>query len=124
MNTKSPHYNNLLTSLMLAMSAPTEEEAQEGLAAVNVFSKYFSADEIDLAKREASARLETNDYPRQSGWGGLRANTGLNKIEGGKSYEAKLAPVHIQIAEKLGDGNVSEGIRIALDKIIKIRKIG
>lgn len=52
-------------------------------------------------------------------WGGLRANTGLNKIEGGKSYEAKLSPLHIEIAKKLGDGNTSEGIRLALDKIIK-----
>jgi len=61
---------------------------------------------------------------KNTGWGGVRANTGLNKIEGGKGYEAKLAPIHIEIAEKLGDGNVSEGIRVALDKIIKTQKIG
>jgi hypothetical protein len=66
MNNQSKHYNNLVTSLMLKISAPTEEEAREGAAAAEVFAKYFSEAELASAKSEALARLETDKYPMRS----------------------------------------------------------
>lgn len=55
-----------------------------------------------------------SDPPKR---GGARPNSGLPKIEGGKRVEMILAPNHIEKAKKLGGGNVSKGVRVALDKI-------
>jgi len=66
MNTQTQHRNNLITSLMLAISAPTDELAMEGAAAAEVFAKYFSKAELESAKSEALVRLETNHYPLRS----------------------------------------------------------
>jgi len=66
MNTQLNHYNNLVTSLMLAISAPTEDEAREGAVAAEVFAKYFSEAELASAKNEALARLKTDKYPMRS----------------------------------------------------------
>lgn len=54
--------------------------------------------------------------PKKSKRGGARKGAGLPKIEGGKRVEMILAPDHIEKAKKLGDGNVSKGVRAALDK--------
>ncbi len=53
--------------------------------------------------------------------GGARANAGLPKIEGGKRVELILGPKHITKAKKLGDGNVTKGIRVALDSVSQPR---
>ena len=48
--------------------------------------------------------------------GGARPGAGLPKIEGGKRVEMILAPPHIEKAKKLGGGNLSKGVRAALEK--------
>jgi hypothetical protein len=55
--------------------------------------------------------------PEKPKRGGARKGAGLPKIDGGKRVALILAPKHISKAKKLGDGNVSKGIRFALDRI-------
>jgi hypothetical protein len=52
-------------------------------------------------------------------WGGKRPNAGLPKIENGRRVLATLTESQIQTATSLGKGNISAGIRLALDQVKK-----
>ena len=51
--------------------------------------------------------------------GGARPGAGLPKIEGGKRVLVILTIKNVETAKSLGNGNVSKGVRFALDKAKK-----
>jgi hypothetical protein len=54
---------------------------------------------------------------RSENWGGKRLNAGLPKIEGGRRVLITLKSEHIEMATILGNGNMSLGIRKALEAL-------
>ena len=52
---------------------------------------------------------------RNENWGGKRLNAGIPKLEGGRRVLITLKPEHIEMATMLGNGNMSLGIRKALE---------
>ena len=47
---------------------------------------------------------------------GATLNRGLPKIEGGKRIIVVLSPDQAEAAKSVGGGNLSEGVRVALEK--------
>jgi hypothetical protein len=54
---------------------------------------------------------------KSDNWGGRRPNAGLPKIEGGRRVLITLKSEHIEMATLLGNGNMSLGIRKALEAL-------
>jgi hypothetical protein len=59
---------------------------------------------------------------KNKNWGGKRPNAGLPKIEGGRKVLVTLTKSQIQSATLIGDGNISAGVRLALDQAKKNEK--
>ncbi len=71
-----------------------------------------------MAKNKPHAKASTNVVVTHT-HGGARPGAGLPKIEGGKRVLVTLTPKNVETAKSLGGGNVSKGIRAALDKVKK-----
>ena len=56
--------NALVFGLMLAITAPSDEEADDCIDMVSQYTAGLSEFEIASAKREALARLETGKFPK------------------------------------------------------------
>ena len=64
------------------------------------------------------AKSKSQETPNTT-HGGARPGAGLPKIVGGKRVLVTLTPKNVETAKNLGGGNVSKGIRAALDKVKK-----
>ena len=56
--------NALIFGLMLAITAPTDNECDECMQMVNQYSEGLTEFEIASAKRETLVRLKTGNYPK------------------------------------------------------------
>jgi len=52
----------------------------------------------------------------------VATNPGLPKIDGGKRIIVVLSPEQAEAAKKVGDGNLSRGVRVALEMLEKVLK--
>jgi uncharacterized protein YoaH (UPF0181 family) len=61
--TFATRYDALVEALVLAVTAPTDEKAQQAVElAEKLASQGFSAGDVERAKREAEQRLNTGDH--------------------------------------------------------------
>jgi hypothetical protein len=52
------HYEAFVSGLLLAVTAPTEEQSQEALALAESIAGHLTADQVEQAKSDAVKRLD------------------------------------------------------------------
>ena len=69
-----------------------------------------------MTKKKAQIKVK-DSLKAKSNRGGARPGAGLPRIEGGKRLLIMLGPEHVKTAQLVGAGNVSKGVRVALEKV-------